>query len=62
MLRNGSVRGRGEAGRAVAAEVAEAIDHHFDTHASPLDRVGSVFQLAAAVVLLAVVLWPLVGP
>lgn len=61
-LRSGSVRGRGVAGRAVAAEVAEAIDHYFDTHDSPLDRVGTGLQVVAAVVLLAVVLAPLVGP
>lgn len=51
----GRVRGRGAAGRAVAAEVAEAIDHYFDTHETAVDRAGTIGQGVAALVLLALV-------
>ena len=59
-LRRGMVRGRGSAGRVAAAEVAEAIDHYFDTHDTPVDRVGTALQLGAAVVVLAFAIAPLI--
>jgi hypothetical protein len=40
-LRHGIVRGRGASGREVAADVAEAMDHYFDAHDTPVDRVGT---------------------
>lgn len=59
-LRQGMVRGRGAAGREVVAEVAEAIDHYFDTHDAPVDRVGTALQLGTAVFVLVLVLLPFV--
>jgi hypothetical protein len=49
------VRGRGAAGREVAAEVAEAIDHYFDTHDTPVDRSGTAMQLASTLLILVLI-------
>jgi hypothetical protein len=54
-LRHGMVRGRGAAGREVAAEVAEAIDHYFDTHDTPVDRSGTAMQLASTLLILVLI-------
>lgn len=59
-LGQGRVRGRGAAGREVAAEVAEAIDHYFDTHETAVDRAGTIGQGVAALVLLALAIAPLI--